>query len=91
MLQPPLELTDRPGHDRRYALDATKITTELDWHLSHTDFAQGLEDTIRWYSDHRSWWEPVKAQTEEHYRRRLLALSSEKKEGVEFTGKGVIS
>lgn len=64
-------VADRPGHDRRYALDATKITTELGWYPSHTDFAQGLEDTIRWYSDHRSWWGPVKAQTEEHYRRQL--------------------
>lgn len=64
-------VADRPGHDRRYALDATKITTELGWHPSHTDFAQGIEDTVRWYSDHRSWWEPLKEQTEERYRRQL--------------------
>lgn len=64
-------VADRPGHDRRYALDATKITTELGWHPSHTDFSQGIEDTLRWYSDHRSWWEPLKEQTEERYRRQL--------------------
>ena len=64
-------VADRPGHDRRYALDATKITTELDWHPLHTDFSQGIENTIRWYSDHRDWWEPLKAQTEERYRRQL--------------------
>lgn len=64
-------VADRPGHDRCYALDATKITTELDWHPLHTDFSQGIENTIRWYSDHRDWWEPLKAQTEERYRRQL--------------------
>ena len=63
-------VTDRPSHDRRYALDATKITTELDWHPQHTDFARGIEQTVRWYVDHRSWWEPHKAQAEELYNRR---------------------
>ena len=63
-------VADRPGHDRRYALDATKITTELDWHPQHTDFVRGIEQTVRWYVDHRSWWEPYKAQTEELYNHR---------------------
>lgn len=63
-------VADRPGHDRRYALDATKITTELHWHPQHTDFARGIEQTVRWYVDHRSWWEPYKAQTEELYNHR---------------------
>lgn len=63
-------VADRPGHDRRYALDATKITTELDWHPQHTDFGRGIEQTVRWYVDHRSWWEPYKAQTEELYNHR---------------------
>lgn len=67
-------VADRPGHDRRYALDATKITTELDWHPLHTDFSQGIENTVRWYSDHRDWWEPMKTQTEERYRRQLSVL-----------------
>lgn len=63
-------VADRPGHDRRYALDATKITTELHWHPQYTDFARGIEQTVRWYVDHRSWWEPYKAQTEELYNHR---------------------
>lgn len=63
-------VADRPGHDRRYALDATKIITELHWHPQHTDFARGIEQTVHWYVDHRSWWEPYKAQTEELYNRR---------------------
>lgn len=63
-------VADRPGHDRRYALDATKIITELNWHPQHTDFVRGIEQTVRWYVDHRSWWEPYKAQTEELYNHR---------------------
>jgi dTDP-glucose 4,6-dehydratase len=46
---------DRLGHDRRYAIDATKIRTELGWEPRHT-FEAGLEATVRWYVDHRDWW-----------------------------------
>ena len=59
---------DRPGHDRRYAIDSTKLRTELGWTPEHTDFRTGLERTIRWYTDHRAWWEPVKAATEARYK-----------------------
>ena len=45
---------DRPGHDRRYAIDNTKITTELDWAPSYT-FEQGIEETIQWYLAHQQW------------------------------------
>jgi dTDP-glucose 4,6-dehydratase len=45
---------DRPGHDRRYAIDARKITAELGWKPSET-FATGLEKTVRWYLDHQDW------------------------------------
>ena len=48
---------DRPGHDRRYLLDHTKIETELGWRPS-IRFEDGLRDTVRWYQEHRSWWEP---------------------------------
>ncbi|MEG1426933.1 MAG: dTDP-glucose 4,6-dehydratase [Oscillospiraceae bacterium] len=49
---------DRPGHDRRYAIDNTKITTELGWKPSYT-FEQGIVETIRWYLDHTEWMEHI--------------------------------
>lgn len=49
-------VSDRPGHDLRYALDASKIQAELGWKPSHTDFQKGLAETIDWYQEHRSWW-----------------------------------
>ncbi|SJZ33242.1 dTDP-glucose 4,6-dehydratase [Enhydrobacter aerosaccus] len=51
-------VTDRPGHDARYAIDASKIKRELGWEPRHT-FEQGLRDTVRWYLDNRGWWERV--------------------------------
>jgi dTDP-glucose 4,6-dehydratase len=50
---------DRPGHDRRYLLDVTKIRTELGWTPSIT-FEEGIEATCRWYADNRNWWEPLR-------------------------------
>jgi len=50
---------DRPGHDRRYLLDASKIERELGWRPS-IEFDSGLEVTVRWYADNRAWWEPLK-------------------------------
>jgi dTDP-glucose 4,6-dehydratase len=52
-------IPDRPGHDRRYVLDWSKIRRELDWH-PRIPFDQGLADTVDWYARHRSWWEPLK-------------------------------
>ena len=60
-------VTDRPGHDRRYAIDATRLRTELGWTPRFTDFRSGLADTIDWYTAHRDWWEPVKAGVEAVY------------------------
>jgi dTDP-glucose 4,6-dehydratase len=51
-------VTDRPGHDRRYAIDNTKIETELGWTPAWT-FDKGLEQTVRWYLDNRSWWQDL--------------------------------
>ncbi len=51
-------VTDRPGHDRRYAIDAAKIRRELGWRPRHT-FGTGLRDTVAWYLDNRWWWEPI--------------------------------
>ncbi len=59
---------DRPGHDRRYAIDSTKLRRELGWQPKHTDFSEGLDQTIAWYTENRAWWEPVKAATEAWYR-----------------------
>ncbi|MET8259776.1 dTDP-glucose 4,6-dehydratase [Micromonospora sp. NPDC005553] len=53
-------VTDRKGHDRRYSLDITKISEELGYHPSIT-LDQGLADTVRWYRDNRTWWEPLKS------------------------------
>ncbi|WP_101622294.1 dTDP-glucose 4,6-dehydratase [Bifidobacterium parmae] len=61
---------DRPGGDKRYAIDASKITRELGWRPRHTDFAAGLDETIAWYRDHESWWLPDKQATEEKYRKQ---------------------
>lgn len=58
---------DRPGHDRRYAIDATKLTTELGWMPEHTDFAAGLHDVIGWYRDNEPWWRADKTEIEANY------------------------
>lgn len=58
---------DRPGHDRRYAIDSTKLRRELGWEPIHTDFETGLEATIAWYTEHEDWWRPAKAATEAKY------------------------
>ena len=59
---------DRPGHDRRYAIDSSKLRHELGWRPRHTDFQAGLEATIAWYRENEAWWRPVKAATEARYR-----------------------
>lgn len=51
---------DRPGHDRRYAIDASKICSELGWKAEH-DFSQGIRNTVRWYLENRAWCESVQA------------------------------
>lgn len=51
-------VTDRPGHDRRYAIDPTKIHNELGW-LPATKFDDGIKKTIDWYLTHKSWWEKI--------------------------------
>ena len=53
-------VTDRPGHDLRYAIDAGKIASELGWRPSHS-FDAGLRETVRWYLDNRLWWERVRS------------------------------
>ncbi len=52
-------VADRPGHDRRYAIDASRIKSALGWAPKHT-FEQGLRETVRWYLDHEVWWRPLR-------------------------------
>ncbi len=54
-------VADRPGHDRRYAIDATKLETELGWRAQET-FESGLRKTVQWYLDRRDWWEPLRSR-----------------------------
>lgn len=58
---------DRPGHDRRYAIDSTKLRRELGWKPKHTNFDEGLADTIAWYTDNTDWWKDAKESTEAKY------------------------
>lgn len=60
-------VTDRPGHDLRYAIDSSKLRAELGWAPSYGDFAAGLAATIAWYRDNEAWWAPQKDATEARY------------------------
>ncbi|MGI9123977.1 MAG: dTDP-glucose 4,6-dehydratase, partial [Mycobacterium sp.] len=63
-------VTDRAGHDLRYAIDATALRRELGWAPKHTDFTEGLRATIEWYRDNEWWWAPLKADVEARYAER---------------------
>jgi dTDP-glucose 4,6-dehydratase len=63
-------VTDRSGHDMRYAINAEKLRDELGWQPRYTNFRTGLAHTIDWYRRHESWWRPQKAATEAAYSRQ---------------------
>ncbi len=65
---------DRPGHDRRYAIDNTKITTELDWQPEYT-FEQGIAETIEWYLQNSEW---VKNVTSGEYQKYYNMMYGDK-------------
>ncbi|MCV7302446.1 dTDP-glucose 4,6-dehydratase [Mycobacterium barrassiae] len=60
-------VTDRAGHDLRYAIDASVLRDELGWSPAHTDFEDGLRDTIEWYRTNEAWWAPLKESVEAGY------------------------
>ncbi len=62
-------VTDRPGHDMRYAIDSSKLISKLGWKPKYTNFKEGLKATIKWYIDNQDWWKPLKAETEQKYRK----------------------
>lgn len=61
-------VNDRPGHDMRYAIDASKLQTELNWSPQYDDFTSGLKATIEWYTKNEAWWKPQKQATENKYK-----------------------
>lgn len=63
-------VTDRAGHDRRYAIDSSKLRRELGWEPTFADFEAGLAATVDWYRANENWWRPAKATTESMYQRQ---------------------
>jgi len=73
------QVTDRPGHDLRYAIDSTKLRTELGWRPQFLDFESGLSATIDWYRNNEEWWRPQKHATEAKYAKageRIVQISA---------------
>jgi dTDP-glucose 4,6-dehydratase len=63
-------VNDRPGHDLRYAIDWSKLRTELGWEPKYRDFREGLRHTIEWYDTNRDWWQAKKEAVEAQYARQ---------------------
>jgi dTDP-glucose 4,6-dehydratase len=63
-------VTDRAGHDRRYAIESGKLRQELGWQPKYQDFEAGLANTIEWYQANEAWWRPAKEATEAAYAAR---------------------
>lgn len=68
-----IHVTDRPGHDRRYAIDASS-TLALGWEPRHRDFSAGLAATVQWYRENPGWWRESRAAAEREYRRHESEL-----------------
>lgn len=61
-------VSDRPGHDLRYAIDNSKLVGELGWRPKYTQFEDGLQATVDWYVSNEAWWKPLKQETESKYK-----------------------
>lgn len=70
-------VTDRPGHDARYAIDATKLETELGWRAEE-NFDTGIEKTVRWYLNNEAWWRPLRDKVYAGERLGVLATEGAK-------------
>jgi dTDP-glucose 4,6-dehydratase len=70
-------VTDRPGHDHRYAIDASKLETELSWRALET-FETGIDKTVRWYLDNEAWWRPLRGSVYSGERLGVLTQPQEK-------------
>lgn len=68
------KVVDRPGHDRRYAVDASKLMRALGWKPVRTDFEAGLRETIAWYRNNTEWWIRAKEETEQMCASLAIAL-----------------
>ena len=67
-----IHVQDRPGHDRRYAIDPSSVEA-LGWKPRYTSFTEGLAQTIEWYRDNKPWWEATRERSEKIYRAREQA------------------
>ncbi|MEE0482141.1 MAG: dTDP-glucose 4,6-dehydratase, partial [Mitsuokella jalaludinii] len=72
-------VTDRKGHDRRYAIDPTKIYTELGWE-PETKFEDGIKKTVKWYLEHKDWWQHIIDGDYQHYYEKMYS----KKQVLEY-------
>lgn len=63
-------MTDRKGHDKRYAIDPEKVSRELGWE-PETDFDDGIAQTIDWYIEHRDWWEHIVSGDYQNYYQKM--------------------
>ncbi len=82
-------VADRPGHDRRYAIDATKLESELGWRARET-FETGLRKTIEWYLDNEAWWRPLRSKVYAGERLGLLPATKAKAAKHSQAGEGPV-
>ena len=61
-------VSDRPGHDLRYAIDSAKLKRELGWSPDDRNFREALKETVEWYEENRDWWQEAKVESEARYR-----------------------